>query len=95
MSFPLYQGALLSRHLYTLDPTVTRRNVPRRRERSCLSDIHKTINAKMVALQTVLAYVRTWHHADASGRILGKFSARIANVLMGKNKPVFDPGGRV
>lgn len=38
-----------------------------------------------------LAYMRLWHHADASGRVLGKFAARIANVLMGKHKPVWHP----
>ncbi|PVG03480.1 putative MRPL23-mitochondrial ribosomal protein, large subunit [Serendipita vermifera] len=38
-----------------------------------------------------LAYMRLWHHADASGRILGKFATRIANVLMGKHKPVWHP----
>lgn len=35
--------------------------------------------------------MRLWHHADASGRVLGKFAARIANVLMGKHKPVWHP----
>ncbi|KIM26766.1 hypothetical protein M408DRAFT_38958, partial [Serendipita vermifera MAFF 305830] len=38
-----------------------------------------------------LAYIRLWHRADASGRILGKFAARIANVLMGKHKPTWHP----
>lgn len=40
---------------------------------------------------TRLAYIRLWHRADASGRILGKFAARIANVLMGKHKPTWHP----
>lgn len=43
--------------------------------------------------QTALAYAKSWHHADASGRILGKFAVRIANVLMGKHKPMYDPAG--
>ncbi|CCA75831.1 probable MRPL23-mitochondrial ribosomal protein, large subunit [Serendipita indica DSM 11827] len=38
-----------------------------------------------------LAYTRLWHHTDASGRVLGKFAVRIANVLMGKHKPVWHP----
>ncbi|TDL30050.1 60S ribosomal protein L23 [Rickenella mellea] len=41
---------------------------------------------------TVLAYARAWHHVDASGRTLGKLAERIAIVLMGKHKPIFDPG---
>ncbi|KZT06473.1 60S ribosomal protein L23 [Laetiporus sulphureus 93-53] len=40
---------------------------------------------------TALAYARVWHHVDASDRILGKLAERIAIVLMGKHKPVFDP----
>ena len=41
--------------------------------------------------QTTLAYVRTWHHVDASERVLGKLADRIATVLMGKHKPIYDP----
>ncbi|KAF7359421.1 54S ribosomal protein L23, mitochondrial [Mycena sanguinolenta] len=41
---------------------------------------------------TVLAYARVWHHVDASDRILGKLAERIALVLMGKHKPIYDPG---
>jgi len=40
---------------------------------------------------TVLAYAKAWHHVDASGRTLGKLAERIATVLMGKHKPIFDP----
>ncbi|KAI0031262.1 60S ribosomal protein L23 [Vararia minispora EC-137] len=40
---------------------------------------------------TVLAYSRVWHHVDAKGRILGKLAERIATVLMGKHKPIYDP----
>ncbi|KAI0690840.1 60S ribosomal protein L23 [Cytidiella melzeri] len=40
---------------------------------------------------TALAYARVWHHVDASDRILGKLAERIALVLMGKHKPIFDP----
>lgn len=43
--------------------------------------------------QTALAYARVWHHVDASDRILGKLAERIAIVLMGKHKPIFDPSG--
>lgn len=34
-----------------------------------------------------------WHHVDASERILGKLAERIALVLMGKHKPIYDPSG--
>ncbi|KAH9965118.1 60S ribosomal protein L23 [Lactifluus volemus] len=40
---------------------------------------------------TALAYARVWHHADAKDRILGKLAERIAIVLMGKHKPIYDP----
>lgn len=43
--------------------------------------------------QTALAYARVWHHVDASDRILGKLAERIALVLMGKHKPIYDPSG--
>ena len=43
--------------------------------------------------QTALAYTRVWHHVDASDRVLGKLAERIATVLMGKHKPIYDPGG--
>ncbi|KAH7912948.1 ribosomal protein L13 domain-containing protein [Hygrophoropsis aurantiaca] len=39
---------------------------------------------------TVLAYARVWHHVDASDRVLGKLAERIALVLMGKHKPIYD-----
>ena len=45
------------------------------------------------ALQTALAYARVWHHVDASDRILGKLAERIALVLMGKHKPIYDAAG--
>ncbi|KAK9897466.1 60S ribosomal protein L23 [Cystobasidium minutum MCA 4210] len=40
---------------------------------------------------TSLAYARVWHHYDASGQILGRLSARLALLLMGKHKPIYDP----
>ncbi|KAI9057659.1 60S ribosomal protein L23 [Trametes sanguinea] len=42
--------------------------------------------------KTALAYARVWHHVDASDRVLGKLAERIAIVLMGKHKPIYDPG---
>jgi large subunit ribosomal protein L13 len=39
---------------------------------------------------TALAYARVWHHVNASDRVLGKLAERIALVLMGKHKPVYD-----
>ncbi|KAJ3553655.1 hypothetical protein NM688_g3490 [Phlebia brevispora] len=41
--------------------------------------------------RTALAYARVWHHVDASDRVLGKLAERIATVLMGKHKPIYDP----
>ncbi|KAF7789421.1 hypothetical protein EIP86_000365 [Pleurotus ostreatoroseus] len=41
--------------------------------------------------KTALAYARVWHHVDASDRVLGKLAERIAIVLMGKHKPIYDP----
>ena len=34
---------------------------------------------------------RRWHVIDASGAVLGRLAAQIADVLRGKNKPVFTP----
>jgi hypothetical protein len=44
--------------------------------------------------QTALAYARVWHQVDASERVLGKLAERIALVLMGKHKPIYDPSGK-
>jgi hypothetical protein len=41
--------------------------------------------------QTALAFARAWHHVDASERVLGEVAGRIAVVLMGKHKPIYDP----
>jgi large subunit ribosomal protein L13 len=32
---------------------------------------------------------RKWHVVDADGAILGRLAAQVANVLRGKNKPIF------
>ncbi|KAF9068148.1 60S ribosomal protein L23 [Rhodocollybia butyracea] len=40
---------------------------------------------------TALAYARVWHQVDASERVLGKLAERIALVLMGKHKPIYNP----
>ncbi len=34
---------------------------------------------------------RKWHVVDASGKVLGRLAAEVANTLRGKNKPVFTP----
>lgn len=34
---------------------------------------------------------RDWHLFDAQGQILGRLSTRIAELLMGKNKPYYTP----
>ncbi len=35
---------------------------------------------------------RRWYHIDAAGKTLGKVAVKVANVLMGKEKPTFTPG---
>lgn len=52
-----------------------------------------TFNQLTLTLQTALAYARIWHHADAKDRVLGQLAGRIAIVLMGKHKPIYDPSG--
>ena len=34
---------------------------------------------------------RKWHLIDADGAILGRLAVQVANILRGKNKPVFTP----
>ena len=34
---------------------------------------------------------RQWHVIDAEGAVLGRLAAQVANILRGKNKPVFTP----
>jgi large subunit ribosomal protein L13 len=34
---------------------------------------------------------REWFVVDADGKVLGRMASRIANVLRGKNKPIFSP----
>ena len=34
---------------------------------------------------------RKWHVVDANGAILGRLAAQIADILRGKNKPIFTP----
>jgi len=34
---------------------------------------------------------RQWHVVDAEGQILGRLATRVANLLTGKDKPVFTP----
>jgi large subunit ribosomal protein L13 len=34
---------------------------------------------------------RKWHVIDASGAVLGRLAAQVANTLRGKNKPVYTP----
>ena len=47
------------------------------------------------AMKTYLPKVnldeRKWHVIDANGAILGRLAAQVANILRGKNKPVFTP----
>ncbi|MCJ1285652.1 54S ribosomal protein L13 [Xylographa opegraphella] len=44
--------------------------------------------------RTRLAYSRTWHHISLSSSTtppLGRLASRIALILMGKHKPIWDP----
>ncbi|KAF9941923.1 54S ribosomal protein L23, mitochondrial [Modicella reniformis] len=41
--------------------------------------------------KTALAYARVWHVVDAKQRVLGRMSTGIAETLMGKHKPIYDP----
>jgi large subunit ribosomal protein L13 len=34
---------------------------------------------------------RKWHVVDADGAVLGRLAVQVANILRGKNKPVFTP----
>ena len=34
---------------------------------------------------------RTWYHVDAQGKVLGRLASQIAQVLMGKHKPMYTP----
>src|ERR1051325_5956053 len=34
---------------------------------------------------------RQWHIIDADGVVLGRLAAQVANILRGKNKPIFTP----
>ena len=34
---------------------------------------------------------RKWHVVDAEGAVLGRLAVKVANILRGKNKPVFTP----
>ena len=35
--------------------------------------------------------LRKWHVIDANGAVLGRLAVQIANILRGKNKPVYTP----
>lgn len=41
--------------------------------------------------KTALGFIRLWRQVDAKDEILGRLATRIAQTLMGKHKPVFDP----
>jgi large subunit ribosomal protein L13 len=36
-------------------------------------------------------FIKKWHIVDADGMIVGRLAVKIANLLRGKNKPVFTP----
>ncbi|BGP22438.1 50S ribosomal protein l13 [Rhodotorula toruloides] len=50
-----------------------------------------SITPNSVVGNTALAYARAWRGVDADGQILGRLATRIAIVLMGKHKPIYDP----
>ena len=45
----------------------------------------KTYSAKPLEVE------RKWYLIDAEGEVLGRLATRIANILRGKNKPIFTP----
>src|SRR3990167_2917207 len=47
------------------------------------------MNAGMTVSTKAAQIKRAWHLLDAKGQILGRFSTKIANILMGKGKPYF------
>ena len=47
--------------------------------------MNKTYSAKPLEVE------RKWYLIDAEGEILGRLATRIANILRGKNKPIFTP----
>jgi ribosomal protein L13 len=51
----------------------------------------ETLLATPSHAQTSAAFARTWNHIDLQGQILGRVATRIAVLLMGKHKPVYDP----
>jgi large subunit ribosomal protein L13 len=42
-------------------------------------------------LPKVVLDQRKWHVIDANGAVLGRLAAQVANVLRGKNKPIYTP----
>ena len=34
---------------------------------------------------------RKWHVIDADGAVLGRLAVQVANILRGRNKPIFTP----
>ncbi len=47
--------------------------------------MEKTFSAKKEEVQ------REWYVVDASDKVLGRLATQIANILRGKNKPIFTP----
>lgn len=41
--------------------------------------------------RTGVGFVRLWRHVDARDQVLGRLATLIAQTLMGKHKPIFDP----
>jgi large subunit ribosomal protein L13 len=35
--------------------------------------------------------LQSWHHVDASNKVLGRLATKVATVLMGKHKPIYTP----
>src|SRR5437899_5441019 len=42
-------------------------------------------------LPKVVLNERKWHVVNADGAVLGRLAAQVANILRGKNKPVYTP----
>src|SRR5579859_3413623 len=47
------------------------------------------MNTKMTQPTTEKQIIRVWHIVDAKGKVVGRLSSEIAQLLMGKSKPYF------
>ncbi len=88
------ESALPHRPIDSIDPIDCGREMTIDLHRSFASfTAHRSLDRAV--MKTYLPQVnldeRKWHVVDANGAVLGRLAAQIANILRGKNKPVFTP----